>query len=209
MKPSHGFQAKIEREAQKRHLQHVENALRLVLPSFAARFSPLGIDNEGRVFWALSPGIDERQAALDFITAATSGSGESERPTKRSSRPLRRPTTGDEEQSSIRHWSWFVAVWGTKPTAEKNQIDDDDSDSDGDERSRRWWSFHEPGEIRKVAEWVTTRTDLEEGCQHGSVSYLAKRLHDYASLLEWRRLESRFEHITPPPVVSEGTAKHE
>ena len=187
---------KIKLKAQQRHLRHIENSLKLVLPGFAPRFTPLGTDNEERVFWALSPGIAERNAALDFITAVTSESGETEN-RRKLRRPMRRQSTGSEEYSSMKQWSWFVAIWGKKPVHAKNspqtlKLDTDDKDYDSEEDEvEKWWAVCGPEEIRKVAEWVTITSGVQK--DNECCSSLAKGLQDYAALLEWRLLEDKFD----------------
>lgn len=190
------------KEAQQPHLRHLENALKLVLPGFAPRFTSLGTDNEKRVFWALSPGIAERNAALDFITAVTSDSSGTERRNKKSRRATRRQTAGGEERDAVKQWSYLVAIWGKKPDHPKNlpqrlkrDAGDKDYDSEEDEDVEKWWAFSEPEEIRKLAEWVAIKSGVEpdDGLLGERCSSLVKGLKDYATLLEWRLLEDKFD----------------
>jgi hypothetical protein len=190
---------KITWDAQKRHLQHLENALKVVLLGFAPRITPLGTDNDERVFWALSPGIAERNAALDFISATTSGSGETKRCDKKSRGATRRQVVGGEERGAMKQWSWFVAIWGKKPAHAKNvphpskrNTDDKDYDSEEHEDVHKWWAVCEPEEIRKVAEWVAIESgaDPKDGLHCSS---LVKGLKEYATMLEWRLLEDKFD----------------
>ncbi|KAF8222939.1 hypothetical protein L208DRAFT_1319609 [Tricholoma matsutake] len=190
------------KEAQQPHLRHLENALKLVLPGFAPRFTSLGTDNEKRVFWALSPGIAERNAALDFITAVTSDSSGTERRNKKSRGATRRQTAGGEERDAVKQWSYLVAIWGKKPDHPKNlpqrlkrDAGDKDYDSEEDEDVEKWWAFSEPEEIRKLAEWVAIKSGVEpdDGLLGERCSSLVKGLKDYATLLEWRLLEDKFD----------------
>lgn len=186
----------IKWETEQRHLRQLENALKLVLPGFAPRFTPLGTDNEGRIFWALSPGIAERNAALDFIAAVTSGS---ERKDK-GSRVARRRTTGGEERDAMNQWSWFLAIWGKKPIPAKTsprklKRDTSNSVKEDDEDVEKWWAVCEPEEIRKVAEWVAIDFggNKKDRSTDGDYSSLVKGLKEHAALLEWRLLEDRFD----------------
>ena len=186
------LQMKINLKAQQRHIWHLENALKLALPGCAPRFAPLGTDKEGRMFWTLSPGIAERNAALDFITAATSESGETGKRDTKSRGATRRPLDSGEERNSMKQWSWFVAIWGKKPFQAKKfpQTHTDDEDNGPEvEDAKRWWAVCEPEEIRKVAQWVA----MTSGLPGEGSSSLVKGLNDYAALLEWRLLEDKFD----------------
>jgi len=209
-------EVKVEEEVHKRNLQHLENAMKLILPKFSPRFSPLGTDNEGRIFWALSSSISERNAAFDFITSVTTGSSESARKNIRSRAKSQGQAMNDEERGAMKWWSSFVAVWGKKPPIARNpsktkmarEISGHDAETGGcdsdDEVVEKWWGFHEPDEIRKVADWIAIETGLglEDGSQNGSASTLVKGLQEYAALLEWRLSENRFEHGNANFVVS-------
>jgi hypothetical protein len=190
---------KIKWEAQKRRLQHLENALNLVLPGYAPRFTPLGTDSEERVFWALSPGAADRKAALDFITEVTSSSSEAPRQNRKSRGAACRQTVSVEERDAMKQWSWFVAVWGKKPIDEKDlphtskRDNDEESDSEEDEDAERWWAVSKPEEIRTLAKWVAMKSVDQKGALDGRYSSLVKGLNDYAVLLEWRLLEDRFD----------------
>ncbi|GLB37681.1 hypothetical protein LshimejAT787_0407320 [Lyophyllum shimeji] len=198
---------KLRRAAHKRRVQSLENALKVVLPGFAPRFAPLGTDSEGRVFWALSPGYHERKAALDFIASATSGSKESKRP-----RYKGRVSAEDEDRSATKEWSWFVAVWGTKfpvgrkrveGKGKKNAAEDESDDEDADER---WWGFYEPGDIRKLADWIRLDAGIDphgDAASDKPLAFLVKGLNEYAALLEWRLKENRYES----PAVEETTER--
>jgi len=188
------LQMKIELEGQQRRLRHLEYALKLVLPGFAPRFTPLGTNSEC-VFYTLSPGIAERNAALDFITDMTTDPGETEGHVKRPRGAMRRQTAGGEERGAMNQWSWFVAVWGKEPVNGKrlpktSEPHTDDKDSNDAEK---WWAVYEPEEIRKVAEWVAVKSGINQSGLHDICSSLVKGLNDYAALLEWRLLENRFD----------------
>ncbi|KAG6885922.1 hypothetical protein C0993_007940 [Termitomyces sp. T159_Od127] len=128
-----GEQIKIQRGLHKMRIRNLENALRLVAPAYAPRFAPLGIDKAGRVYWASTPGVLERKAALDFITSV------------KVNKKGRAHVVND---SAPRKWSWFVAVWGKKTHAVGTDLNAMECDSE------RWWAFTDPLEIRKVADWI-------------------------------------------------------
>ncbi|KAF8070697.1 hypothetical protein FPV67DRAFT_1412971 [Lyophyllum atratum] len=187
-----------EKKGEKRRVLNLENALKLVLPGFAPRFAPLGTDSGGRVFWALSPGVKERNTALEFIASVMSGTKEI-----RKSRQGGRAMAEDEDRSATSEWSWFVVVYGRKfpaslkPTEKKGDemAVDDDSDDD-DEDLEQWWGFYEPSEIRNVANWIRIDAgiDLDGDAEDNMpLASLVKGLNDYAALLEWRLEEDRYQ----------------
>ncbi|TFK44250.1 hypothetical protein BDQ12DRAFT_7961 [Crucibulum laeve] len=98
---------RIKREAHKLQLSNLENALKIIMPGFAPRFEALGRDEEGRVYYALSPGVAEREAAMEFMV-----NNLVDKPAKAKKRER---VLGEEERKEMREWSWFVAVWGAKP----------------------------------------------------------------------------------------------
>jgi hypothetical protein len=193
---------KLTWEARQLHVQRLENALKLVLPGFAPRFTPLGTDNEERVFWALSPGIAERNATLDFIAAITSGSSETKRRDKKWREATHWQSVGGEESGVVmKQWSWFVAIWGKKPARAKNLPHTAKHDADAKEYSseeenvRKWWAVGEPEEIRKLAEWVAIESGTDPK-DDSHCSSLVKGLKEYAATLEWRLLGDRFNADT-------------
>ncbi|KAG7098850.1 hypothetical protein E1B28_000753 [Marasmius oreades] len=181
--PSEIIIAKVgeDRHAHKKNIQGLENSLKVVLVSCLPRFSPLGTDHDGRVFWAMSPGIRDREFAASVITAATAESSKRRK-------PMRRPKS-NEEIASFKCWSWFVAVWGQRPLL--GGVNETESDSD--ENKEGWWVFWEPEEIRKLSSWITIRNglDVKPGDCDGARSKqqlrnLVKNLQEYSTTLEWR-----------------------
>ena len=158
----------------------MENALKLVSSSFAARFSPLGADGDERTYWALSPGARERKDALEFLKLTTSNTKE------KKSRPRGR-SPDEEVRSAMQEWSWCIVIWGTAPVGSKIKY------TNSDECSPQWWGFYDPEDMRKVATWVNQRdaTDAEgdEDCR----SSLGNNLEEYAALLDWRLKEDKYE----------------
>ncbi|RDB25135.1 hypothetical protein Hypma_007645 [Hypsizygus marmoreus] len=184
---------KVQRDMHKRRVENIENALKLILPACAPRFSHLGTDSAGRSFWALLPGASERKIARDFITSAASGFKDSKK------RPRARAFTEDE-RSAMRDWSSFVLLWGKKPhgvpTANSPSCDEDEGNEDEDEDVEKWWGFYDPGEILKLAGWVRVEAGIDsedEMESKSSLSSLAKALEEYAALLEWRLRDDRYD----------------
>jgi len=182
--PCINLQAKDKRDLHKQHMQDVNNALKIAMYTYAPRFGPLGSDNEGRIYWALSPGVAERDCASEFIASMAEESGDgkgNEKKSKKGHGKRKRRVRGDEERSLMKEWSWFVGVWGKRPAVKpgeaivrahenKSKGDDDDSDTsessdEGDEDVEKWWGFWEPEEIRKVAEWIEIKSGLDQDDQ--------------------------------------------
>lgn len=195
---------KLKREAHKERLHRLESALKVVLPGFAPRFAPLGHDTGGRIFYALSPGIVERKAALNFLASET-------RPKNRNHGKKKERMWGEEEKSGMKEWSWFVGVWGKKPSNETNLSDvgravkhvikrqgngdsSDTDEEDEDEDAKKWWGFYEPRAVQHVAEWVAASTGSGgETLSASPSSSLVKGLKEYGALLEWRVREDKYE----------------
>lgn len=149
---------KEERDRHKQIIQDLENALRVMQYECSLRFSELGRDHEGRIYYALTPGPVERDAAAQLLAG---GDG-------RIKFTKRRGPIGVDERKEMQKWSWFVGVWGRKPdgalvakSEEDEEEDDkekmvDDVDKDVDE----WWGFWDPAEISKVAEWIAMINNL-------------------------------------------------
>ncbi|KXN90851.1 hypothetical protein AN958_03505 [Leucoagaricus sp. SymC.cos] len=107
-----------KRDYHKRKLASLDNSLKILAPKYSPRLTPLGVDLDGRVYWILSPGVSEREAASDLILSCS----KDEQPVKGKGgkknmvrKALRTKVLGGEERREMRSWSWFVAVWGRKP----------------------------------------------------------------------------------------------
>ena len=94
-----------ERSAHEAALAGVECAHRLAAAECVPRFGPLGRDAEGRVYFAVTPGVVEREAAVEMLEGGRGG--------VRFGR--RKGVVERGERERMRFWSWFVAVWGKKP----------------------------------------------------------------------------------------------
>ena len=78
-----------------------------------------------------------------------------------------------EERSTMKKWSWFLAVWGRagKPSTsglnKYKQRDDDMSSLSDEEDGDGWWGFTSPSEIRKLATWIAAKEGLDMRKAHG------------------------------------------
>ncbi|KAJ7725870.1 hypothetical protein DFH07DRAFT_931382 [Mycena maculata] len=158
---------KARRDAHKQVLTDIEGASKVAMNQFNPRFSTLGADREGRVYYALSPNVTETESAADFITsmAAETEGGNRNGKSKRKRRPKR-----EEERCSLKEWSWFIAVRGRKPPPDLGTLpfkpiasdNADDSGSDDDEIVDKWWAIWQPAEIRKLVTWITLKYGLND-----------------------------------------------
>jgi hypothetical protein len=194
--------------------------VKLTTHGFTPRFSILGMDNEGRTYYALSPGVQEREVAFEYLEVVSA-----DKPRK-----LKKGRTlTAEDRSGMKEWSWFVSVWGKKPLSEgrsKNpqpaKNDTNNSDEEEDE-AEKWWGFWEPEEIIKVADWISIKSKLEDKeIQAGEpedgifsqtkkdpakvqLKHLVTQLKDYAALLEWRARENKYS-ISDTPALEQTSS---
>jgi len=141
-----------------RSLSALEQALRVALHTHNLRFAPLGIDHEGRTYFALTPSMAEREAAAALLAGDTSKGGKAHG----------RAIISADERGTMRRWGWFIAVWGQKPIdglvpACEDDDSDDDSDDNDDYDTERWWGLWHADEIRKLADWIA----IKNGCAGG------------------------------------------
>ena len=156
-------QGKAARAEYNRSLSALEQAQRVALHAHAPRFAPLGIDHEGRTYFALTPGVAERDAAAALLAGDTSKGGKAHG----------RVIVSADERRALRRWGWFVAVWGQKPAdglvpaSEEDDDDGDEEESDDDDATvvERWWGLWQAGEIRKLADWVAIKNGFAGGEQ--------------------------------------------
>ncbi|KAG5647052.1 hypothetical protein DXG03_001422 [Asterophora parasitica] len=201
-------EVKRKREVYKRRVQSLESILKVVSPGFAPRFSSLGTDKGGRVYWALSPGTKERNAALDFIAQATFGFKDTRTARQRGRAPAAVGNAVDRSGTS--EWSYFVAVWGKKiPAAAsktslgkgKGKADTAQGDVvEEDEDVEQWWGFYEPADIRKIADWIRIDAGIDpyEGEDVSKpLAALIRGLNEYGALLEWRLKDDKYESLDP------------
>ncbi|KAH7888731.1 hypothetical protein F5I97DRAFT_1803661 [Phlebopus sp. FC_14] len=157
-----GHQKAKDKKARMEHHKHImadiDGVLKVSLSAYTHRISPLGRDTEGRIYWALTPGLIEREAALDRLRSYSQG-----RSRQSSSKVRRRPLVpSEEDRRALKKWSWFLAVWGTRPSISESIIDpgsEDDVTEDGEDE-KRWWGFWDPDEITKLVAWMHSRSGL-------------------------------------------------
>jgi hypothetical protein len=150
-------QGKAARAEYNRSLSALEQALRVALHTHTLRFAPLGVDHEGRTYFALTPSMAEREAAAALLAGDTSKGGKAHG----------RAIISTDERGTMRRWGWFIAVWGQKPVdglvPACEEDDDSDDDSDDDDDTERWWGLWHADEIRKLADWIA----IKNGCAGG------------------------------------------
>lgn len=181
---------------------------------------PLGTDDDGRVYYALFPGVAERESALEYL-----GSAASEKTFKLKKKC---PLPSAEERMEMREWSWFVGVWGRDPapadrrgSAESDS--DSDSEADADPNAEKWWGFWQPDDITQLAQWISIKSGVDDddsnGAESGSASSkekaalpprlaqykrLATELTEYANLLRWRIRDDKCSLINRLPIASQS-----
>ena len=151
------WQDKASRTEYKRTLSALEQAQRATLHAYALRFAPLGTDHEGRIYFALTPSVAEREAAAALLAGDVIKGGKAQG----------RAVISADERSALRRWGWFVSVWGKKPVdglvPVREHDEDDDDDEDEDDDVERWWGIWQPDEIRRLADWIAIKNGLAEG----------------------------------------------
>ncbi|KAH7921406.1 hypothetical protein BV22DRAFT_1122186 [Leucogyrophana mollusca] len=194
---------KLAVENHKRVLSDIEDALKVSSYAYIPRVCPLGRDTDGRVYWALSPGINEREAAAEMLSMGPNGGS------SRSRRNRKRLVAPPDERSALKKWSWFIAVWGMRPPVEDRAVVRGGDSDDEEEEEEQWWGFWDPEEITKLAAWVSAKSGIDvETSTPGSrastpvdpdsedeadarptkeqTKALVKDLGQYAALLRWR-----------------------
>ncbi|KAJ3518103.1 hypothetical protein NMY22_g13821 [Coprinellus aureogranulatus] len=153
------------------------------------RFAPLATDPDGHVFYALAPGHGEREAAFEYTDLLSNGAGKQK--LKHKARALK-PT----EREDMHDWSWMIAVWGKKPPSAYCPVGDDDSDEDmDDDNIEGWWCFHDPSDIKELADWLVLAYDLgpDDADASPAMKQLVVSLKNFAELLEWRSREDKYQ----------------
>ncbi|EIM82913.1 uncharacterized protein STEHIDRAFT_124233 [Stereum hirsutum FP-91666 SS1] len=153
---------KTDRAQHKVALAAIEQAHRLAVQSYNPRFSPLGIDHDGRIYYALTPSFAEQEATLALLQGDK----------KKSGKAKGRARITDDDRKVCEKWGWFVAVYGRKPAAEKGAAAEtkqkgkkkaEDEDEEGpDDGEEKFWAFWEPEEVRKVAKWIELKNGLDK-----------------------------------------------
>ncbi|KAF9241536.1 hypothetical protein BU15DRAFT_44816 [Melanogaster broomeanus] len=148
-------------EYHRRVVTDIDDTLKVSLCAYTTRISPLGRDMEGRVYWVLTPGMNEREAVLDRLQSYSQGC------TRKSSRARRKPLVpSEEDRSALKKWSWFIAVWGKRPPVTERTIDTvadpDDSEAEESDEGEQWWGFWDPVEITRLVSWIQAKARLED-----------------------------------------------
>ncbi|CCL99094.1 uncharacterized protein FIBRA_01108 [Fibroporia radiculosa] len=186
---------KLERMKHKQTLEDLEYAHRVALASCSLRYCPLGRDHEGRMYYALSPGEAEREAAMQLIAGKD----------RKVKIGRRRGGFTEDERRDLHRWSWFIAVWGKLPSGAakaKNPDDETEDDDDDDDELETWWAFWQPEEIKKIADWITHQGEL---IQPGSFDDIEKiRLDDeQASITDSSTIASSLVGSREPSPLSD------
>ncbi|PFH46178.1 hypothetical protein AMATHDRAFT_43745 [Amanita thiersii Skay4041] len=178
------------RERQRRRLQSIDNALYILSIAYTVRFKgPLGTDAQGRIYWALSPGTEDRNSSLQFITKSSSDDyiRELEAGRKRRKEPL-------FEDQMRKDWTCCVSVYGKQflpDSCSKKGISLQSANNDETEES--WWRFTGPTEIRALAAWLSYENDQASHKLAHKHESLTAALMQFADVLEWRCREDRYE----------------
>jgi hypothetical protein len=107
---------------------------------------PLGLDASKREYWALNPGISEREHAEEILIHGLAEARNNKPGKARDNAEFKRIGMRTEaDRREMDRWSWFVAVWGRKPRTVAHE--------DGDE-DERWWGFWKPADIQALAHWI-------------------------------------------------------
>ncbi|KAN0106968.1 hypothetical protein V8E52_010636 [Russula decolorans] len=142
---------KAARTEYKRSLSALEQAQRVSSHTYALRFAPLGTDHEGRIYFALTPSVAEREVAAALLAGNMTKGGKAQG----------RAVVSADERSALRRWGWFVSVWGKKPVDGIVLAGEDDDEDIED--VKRWWGIWEPDEIRRLADWIAIKNGIAEG----------------------------------------------
>jgi len=135
-------------------LSALEQAQRVASYAYALRLAPLGTDHEGRIYFALTPSVAEREAAAALLAGDVTKGGKAQG----------RAVVSTDERSALRRWGWFISVWGKKPIYGIVPAGEhDDEDDDDVEEVERWWGIWQPDEIRRLADWITIKNGIAEG----------------------------------------------
>ena len=129
----------------------LEQAQRVSSQAYALRFAPLGTDHEGRIYFALTPSVLEREAAVALLAGNMTKGGKAQG----------RAVVSADERSALRRWGWFISVWGKKPVDGIVPAGEDDDEDIED--VKRWWGIWQPDEIRRLADWIAIKNGIAEG----------------------------------------------
>ncbi|KAM6502140.1 hypothetical protein JOM56_002117 [Amanita muscaria] len=172
------------RTLKQRRLFGIDKAVDVISSNYATRFTGLlGKDDQGRLYWAISPGVEEISAARQFIASACSKESSESSGTSRRKREEQAVAAVPREYQ-FGEWSKILAIWGLPPEESKNRkVHEDAGDNDAE---KGWWAIGEADEIRKLATWL--------GAHNSNIDItLSKQIADFADLLEWRNRVDRYD----------------
>lgn len=142
----------------------------VLLQSHVLRFGPLGSDDEGRIYYALS------HPAAKFTSKG-----------KRKS---------SVQSDPLDNWACFVFAWGKKPSDAPATEDRDEADED-DVNLERWWAFTSAESVRALSKWLMMRATEKDEREDASdqVALAIHPEHSGTSSAEAFRSRS-----SPPPM---------
>lgn len=172
--PKQKGETKALRDRHHQAIEDLEYAGRLAGLRCVPRFTPLGRDLDGRLYYALTPGFGESEAAINLLR----GKNVKVKVGKK------RGGFSEDDRKEMERWNWFVAVWGRKPEGaiEVKHERDDDEDEDDDNESAEdtdedaWWGFWQPDEIVKMADWLGMRSGFDAGVNGATSAVSSKDL---------------------------------
>ena len=98
-------EAKEARDRHHRTVEDLESAHRLLSCRYISRMLPLGRDADGRIYYAMTPGVGETDAAVSLLKGKDA----------RVKVGRKKGGFSEEDRKEMERWAWFVAVWGRKP----------------------------------------------------------------------------------------------
>ncbi|TFK53602.1 hypothetical protein OE88DRAFT_1676860 [Heliocybe sulcata] len=152
-KKGEGAKAKEQRAAHKQRIMDLEQALEVASSAYLPRSGPLGKDADGRVYWVLPVGAGEREFGSALLADASKA-----KVTKRGMVSL-------DDRTAMRRWSWFVAVWGRRPSgaAQSKKAGKEKVDEEEDDGEEKWWGFWDAKDIKTLADWLAVKAGVETG----------------------------------------------
>ena len=163
-----------QRDSHKQVLEELDHALKVAAHDCSIRSGAIGIDHEGRKYWALTPGVLDREYAKSILTSRSTGNRKAKRGKGRKAWKK-----GDDDE--LPDWSSIVAIWGRKPPdAVTTGQDSDDTEEDVE----RWWMFTESEEVLKLADWLAAMEESRDGPTR--MKGLINDLRNHGAILKWK-----------------------
>lgn len=159
---------KTKRAEHKQFLDMLDCAVKVAQHDGTLRNGPLGVDHEGRKYWALSPGPLDRHYAKAILDYYSKPSGRI---------PKRRRGKMWKDIAEPPDWSAIVAVWGKPP---KDAVLDESTNTD----EERWWMFTDGEQVVKLAAWLAAVDEHKNGVDSKNMKGLVDDLKVQATLLK-------------------------